>query len=113
MRRLTPELTVAYEGTPQRGQPLVFSGALTRHSAAGGEIVRTDALAGVAVELHRRVGSGPERFEPTGLTAEADGDGRYRIVLPAVGEDPFYTAVAATQGMRTWAGRGTVGSVQP
>jgi hypothetical protein len=113
VRELTPELSVAYEGTPRRGQPLVFSGRLVRRSASRGEIVRTQPLAGITVDLRHRTGDDPERFEPTGLKAVTDADGRWRIVLPAAGEDPWYTAVAATGAVTTWAGRGTVGSVQP
>jgi hypothetical protein len=113
VRVLTPELTVAYEGTPRRGQPLVFSGRLTQPSVSGDEVVRTKPVAGVSVELRHRTGSSPERLEPTGLTAVTGTDGGWRIVLPAVGDDPWYTAVAATAPVATWAGRGTVGSVAP
>lgn len=113
VRPLTPELTVGYEGTPRRGQPLVFSGNLSRRTSAGGEFLGGEGIGGVPVELYRRVGSNPERFEATGLTTTTGADGRWRIVLPDPGENPFYTAVAATPGVRTWAGRGTVGSVQP
>jgi hypothetical protein len=113
VRRLTPELTVRYEGTPRRGQPLVFSGRLLRRSVAGDEVIRTEPLAGVAVDLRHRTGEEPERFEPTGLTAVTGADGSWRIVLPAVGDDPFYAAVAATEPVPTWAGRATVGSVLP
>jgi hypothetical protein len=113
VRTLTPELTVGYEGTPRRGQPLTFSGVLTRKVVAGDELLRTERLPGVTVDLRHRTGANPERFEPTGLTTVTDAGGRWRIVLPAAGDDPWYTAVAATAGVATWAGRGTVGSVQP
>jgi hypothetical protein len=39
--------------------------------------------------------------------------GHFDIVLPAVPGNPWYTAVAATPGIPTWAGRGTVGSTAP
>ena len=110
---LTPELTVDYTGQPRRGQPLTFSGALTQSRASGNTIAGTAQLSGVTVELYHRTGSNPERFEPTGLRAITDGTGHYDIVLPAVGADPWYTAVASTVGVPTWAGRGTVGSVAP
>jgi hypothetical protein len=113
VRVLTPELTVAYEGTPRRGQPLVFSGTLTRRAVAGDEVVRTDPVPGVTVELRHRTGSSPERLEATRLAAVTGPDGTWRTVLPAVGDDPWYTAVAATAPVPTWAGRGTVGSVTP
>jgi hypothetical protein len=112
-RTLTPQLTVAYTGSPRRGQPLPFSGTLTRLTVAGNDVVSTDPVAGVAVELLHRTGANPERFDPTGLRAVTDASGRYQIVLPAAGDDPWYTAVAATPGVATWAGRGTVGSVAP
>jgi len=112
-RTLTPELTVAYAGQPRRGQPLTFSGVLTQSTAAGDSIAGTAPVAGVTVELYHRTGANPERFEATGLRAVTDATGRYTIVLPAAGADPWYTAVAATPGVPTWAGRGTVGSVTP
>jgi hypothetical protein len=112
-RTLTPQLTVAYTGQPRRGQPLTFSGALTQPTVAGGSIVGTAPLAGVTVELYHRTGTNPERFVATGLRAITDASGTYTIVLPAAGDDPWYTAVAATPGVATWAGRGTVGSVSP
>jgi hypothetical protein len=112
-RTLTPQLSVAYVGQPRRGQPLTFTGALTQQTAAGNSIAGTAPLAGVAVELYHRTGSSPERFEATGLRAVTAADGSYSIVLPTAGADPWYTAVAATPGVATWAGRGTVGSVAP
>jgi hypothetical protein len=110
-RTLTPQLTVAYTGQPRRGQPLTFAGALTQPTASANAIASTAPLSGVTVELYHRTGSSPERFEPTGLRAVTAADGSYSIVLPAAGADPWYTAVAATSGVATWAGRGTVGSV--
>jgi hypothetical protein len=59
------------------------------------------------------VGTDPERFVPTGLSAVAAADGSWTITLPALPGDPYYTAVAATAGAPTWAGRGTVGDVPP
>jgi hypothetical protein len=112
-RTLTPQLTVAYTGQPRSGQPLTFTGALSQSTASGNAIATTTPLAGVTVELYHRTGSNPERFDPTGLRAVTDATGTYTIVLPAVGADPWYTAVAATPAVATWAGRGTVGSVSP
>jgi hypothetical protein len=112
-RTLTPQLTVAYQGQPRSGQPLPFSGTLTQQIVAGNSVVSTTALAGVPVELYHRTGSSPERFDATGLRGVTGADGSYAIVLPAVGADPFYSAAAATAGVTTWAGRGTVGSVTP
>ncbi len=66
---LTPELTVAYAGTPQVGKPLAFSGALTRRIVAGGEQLRVDPVTGVSVDLRARVGDEPgdvRRHRPHG-----------------------------------------------
>jgi hypothetical protein len=112
-RTLTPQLTVAYTGQPQSGQPLTFAGVLSQTTVNGKTTVGTAPLAGVTVELYHRTGSNPEQFVATGLRAVTDAGGNYSIVLPAVGADPFYTAVASTPGVATWAGRGTVGSVAP
>jgi hypothetical protein len=112
-RTLTPEAQVAYTGQPHLGQPLTFVGGVFQQTVAGNSVVRTTALAGVTVELYRRVGANPERFEPTGARAVTNADGHFDIVLPAVGAQPWYTAVASTAGVPTWAGRGTVGSTAP
>ena len=112
-RTLTPQLTVAYQGQPHSGQPLTFSGTLSQQVVAGDAVVSTTGLAGVSVELYHRTGTSPERFEATGLRAVTGADGSYAIVLPAAGADPWYTAIAATPDVATWAGRGTVGSVAP
>lgn len=106
---LTPELTVAYAGTPVAGQALPFSGALTRRIVAGGEQLRTDPVPGVSVDLRARVGQNPEQFVGTGLTAVTAANGTWAITLPSLPGSPWYTAVAATPGVVTWAGRGTVG----
>jgi hypothetical protein len=112
-RTLTAQLTVAYQGQPRTGQPLPFSGTLTQQVVSGNSVVRTTPLAGVSVGLRHRTGSNPERFDDTGLRTVTGADGSYAIVLPAAAGDPWYTAVAATPGVPTWAGRGTVGSVVP
>jgi hypothetical protein len=110
-RTLTPQLTVAYTGQPRRGQPLAFAGALTQQVVSLAGVVSTTRLAGVTIELYHRTGSNPERFEATGLRAVTGPDGSYAITLPAAGADPWYTAVASTPDVATWAGRGTVGAV--
>ena len=113
-RTITPQLSVGYApAQPRRGQPLTFTGRLTRHVVTQSAEVRVEPLAGVDVELYHRTGSHPERFDATGLHGVTAADGSYEIVLPAAGDDPWYTAVAATPGVPTWAGRGTVGSVGP
>jgi hypothetical protein len=112
-RTLTPQLTVGYQGQPRSGQPLTFSGTLTRQVVAGNSVVSTTPLAGVPVGLYHRTGSSPERFVDTGLRAVTGADGSYAIVLPAAAGDPWYTAAATTPDVTTWAGRGTVGSVAP
>jgi hypothetical protein len=112
-RTLTPEAQVAYTGQPHLGQPLTFVGGVFQQTVAANSVVRTAPLAGVTVELYRRVGSNPERFEPTGARGVTNAAGHFDIVLPTVGAQPWYTAVAATPGIPTWAGRGTVGSTVP
>jgi hypothetical protein len=112
-RTLTPEASVAYTGQPRLGQPLTFVGGVFQRTVAGNSIVRDTPLSGVTVELYRRVGTNPERFEPTGARAVTNANGHFDIVLPAVGAQPWYTAVASTAGIPTWAGRGTVGSTAP
>jgi hypothetical protein len=112
-RTLTPEAQVAYTGQPHLGQPLTFVGGVFQQTVSGNSVVRTTALAGITVELYRRVGANPERFEPTGLHGVTNAAGHFDIVLPAVPGNPWYTAVAATPGIPTWAGRGTVGSTAP
>ena len=89
--------------------PLAFSGALTRRIVAGGESLRIDPVVGVSVDLRARLGQSPERFVGTGLTATTGIDGTWAITLPSLPGSPWYTAVAATPGVLTWAGRGTVG----
>lgn len=112
-RTLTPEAQVAYTGQPHLGQPLTFVGGVFQQTVSGNSVVRTTALARITVELYRRVGTNPERFEPTGLRGVTNAAGHFDIVLPAVSGNPWYTAVAATPGIPTWAGRGTVGSTAP
>ena len=112
-RTLTPQLTVAYQGQPQAGRPLPFSGTLTQQVVSGNNVVSVAPLAGVTVGLYHRTGSNPERFVDTGLTTATGADGSYTIVLPAPAGDPWYSARAATATVATWAGRGTVGSVSP
>ena len=112
-RTLTPELTVAYQGQPENGQPLPFGGTLTQQVVAGNNVVSTTSLAGVSVGLYHRTGSNPEHFDDTGLRTVTGADGSYAIVLPAAAGYLWYTAAAATVPVPTWAGRGTVGSVAP
>jgi hypothetical protein len=112
-RALTPELTVAYAGPGHFGQPLAFSGRLFRRIVRAGRVLRTEAMPGVSLDLRARVGESPERFTGTGLTATTAADGRWKMTLPALTGNPWFTAVAATPGIPTWAGRGTVGGTMP
>jgi hypothetical protein len=68
-----------------------------------------DPVPGVSVDLRARVGQSPETFVGTGLTATTAADGGWAITLPSLPGSPWYTAVAATPDVVTWAGRGTVG----
>ncbi|CAA9478833.1 MAG: hypothetical protein AVDCRST_MAG85-530 [uncultured Solirubrobacteraceae bacterium] len=117
VRELAPRLTVEYAtdrpGRPRQGMPLPFRGALTRLVVGDGEILRTDPVAGVRVELLRRSGT-PERFQDTPYRGVTGPDGRYEIVVPPpIPREPWFTAVAATPRIATWAGRGTVGQSAP
>ena len=116
VRSLAPRLTVEYvtdrPGRPRQNAPLPFRGALTRLVVVEGEILRTDPVAGIAVELRRRTLE--ERFEDTPYRGLTGPDGRYEIVVPPpIPREPWFTAVAATQPVPTWAGRGTVGQSAP
>lgn len=112
VRTLAPRLTIAYAGEPRQSQPLTLRGALTRSVVQAGTILRAEPVAGVVVELKRRTRE--ERFEDTPYRAVTAPDGRYEIVVaPPVPSEPWFTAVAATPGVPTWAGRGTVGSAAP
>lgn len=114
VRPLPPRLTVGYVSeppfAPAADQPLPFRGGLTRRVVQDGQVIRTEPLAGVVVSLRRRIAGSPERFEATSYAATTDADGRYEIVVPPpIPRDPWFTAVAATPDVPTWAGRGTVG----
>jgi hypothetical protein len=61
----------------------------------------------------RIVAAPVEQFVGTGLTASTGADGSWAITLRSLTGEPWYTAVAATAGAATWAGRGTVGSTMP
>lgn len=112
VRMLAPHVTIAYAGEPRQSQPLTLRGALTRSVVQDGAVLRAEPLAGVVVELKRRTRE--ERFEDTAYRAVTGPDGRYEIVVaPPVPSDPWFTAVAATPAVPTWAGRGTVGAAAP
>jgi hypothetical protein len=109
-RPLPPKLSVGFSGTPRTTQPLPFRGVLSRQIVQDGNVIRVEPLAGVRVQLHRRFRGNPERFEATPYQSVTGPDGSYEIVVPPpIPSDPWYTAVAATPGVPTWAGRGTVG----
>ena len=114
VRPLPPELTVAYEGEARQSQPLTIRGRLSRKVVGDGEILRTEPVANTVVELKRRTATQPERFEDTPYRAVTGPDGGYTIVVaPPIPREPWYTTVAATSQIATWAGRGTVGLAAP
>ena len=94
VRELAPRLTI------EPG----FSGTLTKRIVSDGEVLRTDPVPGVVVELKRRTTTIPERFEDTPFRGVTGPDGRYTIAAPG---ETRATAVAQTQPVATWAGRGT------
>ena len=112
VRPLPPQLTVGYAGEPRQSRPLTFRGRLGRKIVQDGRTIRTEPLANVPVELRRRTKD--ESFEPTPYRAVTDAGGNYEIVVPPpVPREPWFTAVASTPGVVTWAGRGTVGTASP
>ena len=109
-RPLPPKVTVGYAGAPRTNEPLRLRGVLSRQVVQDGTVIRVEPLAGVRVQLHRRFPGNPERFEQTPFQAVTGPDGGYEIIVPPpIPREPWYTAVAATPGVPTWAGRGTVG----
>jgi hypothetical protein len=114
-RSLAPRLTVAYSsprgGNPPSGRALPFVGTLSRPVVQDGRVVRSEPVAGVTVDLRRRTTSG---FDATTYRAVTGADGSYRIVVPApIPREPWFTAVAQTSPVATWAGTGTIGLATP
>jgi hypothetical protein len=98
------------------GDPFALSGRLTRTVVSRGAVVRTDPIAGVTVRALRRVtdASRPglqEAFEPTSLTTTTLADGSWAIPISSPPARPWFSAVTEGQPARTFAGRGTVGTV--
>lgn len=116
VRTLAPRLTVEYvtdrPGRPRQNEPLPFRGALTRAVVQDGQVIRTEPVTGAAVELRRRTLT--DTYEDTAYRGITGPDGRYEIVVPPpLPREPWFTAVAATPRIATWAGRGTVGQSAP
>ncbi len=118
-RALAPALTIGAPsdaGTAVFGDPFALSGRLTRTIVSRGSVVRREPVAGVTVRLLRRVtdASQPglhEGFEPTPATTSTGADGSWSIALAAPPAQPWFSAVTEGQPTRTFAGRGTVGTV--
>lgn len=117
-RTLPPELAISPSEDIRAtfGDPLIVSGRLARAVVRRGRPVRTQAIAGAAVRLLRRIGNSPqpdvgEHFVPTALTALTDADGDWSIPIESPASRPWYSAVTEGQPARTFAGRGTNGRV--
>ncbi|MGI9099769.1 MAG: hypothetical protein ACR2H2_14985 [Solirubrobacteraceae bacterium] len=122
-RALLPRLTISAPSnttpSPLFGDPFVLSGLLTRTIVRYDTIVRTDPVANVPVELLRRVDDPArpgrrEGFRPTAIFATTGADGRWSHTLADPPSRPWFSAVArsAAAGVPpTYAGRGTVGTV--
>jgi hypothetical protein len=120
-RTLTPVMTISAPSDSAVaptifGDPFALSGRLTRTVVRAGAVLRSDPLANVTVRLLRRVTdpSQPElheAFAPTALTATTAADGSWSIPLAAPPAEPWFSAVTEGQPARTFAGRGTVGTV--
>jgi hypothetical protein len=114
-RTLPPQLSVSYAssrgGNPPSSEPLPFRGTLTRFVVASGDVVRSEPVAGAEVELRQRTADG---FAPTTYRAVTGADGSYQIVVPPpIPHEPWFTAVARTSPVVTWAGSGTTGLSAP
>jgi hypothetical protein len=118
VRPLAPKLSVEYvtdrPGNPRQNAPLPFRGVLARDVVQDGNVLRSEPIAGETVELRRRLRGNPEVFTDTPYRGATGPDGRYEIVVPPpLPSEPWYTAVAGTSPVPTWAGRGTVGQASP
>jgi hypothetical protein len=120
-RTLTPRLTISAPSDTVPGplwtDPFVLSGRLTATVVAGGRVVATEPVAGVPVALLARVDdpAAPglhEGFAPTGTSTATRADGTWSIALPDPPSKPWFSAVTRGPGVPTYAGRGTVGTVQ-
>lgn len=120
-RVLTPAMTItssANAGKAIFGDPFTVSGRLTRTVVSRGTVVRTDPVPSTIVRLLRRVAdpsrpdSLKEGFQPTALTAVTGSDGGWSIPIALPPARPWFSAVTEGRPERTFAGRGTVGSVE-
>jgi hypothetical protein len=120
-RPLLASLTIsspsAATPAPVFGDPFVLSGRLARTIVSGSRVVRTEPIPGIRLELLRRVtvpGGTNERFEPTGVFATTGPGGSWSVSLAAPPAEPWFSAVTRTGAPEvptTYAGRGTVGTV--
>jgi hypothetical protein len=119
-RVLTPVMSIASSANTGKavfGDPFAVSGRLTRTVVRRGQVLRSNPIAGARVRLLRRVpdSSRPdglkEGFEPTALMAITGADGGWTIPIAVPPARPWFSAVTEGQPERTFAGRGTVGSV--
>jgi hypothetical protein len=114
---LTISAPSAMTPSPVFGDPFVVSGRLARTIVGGSRVVRTEPIPGIRLELLRRVAapSGTdERFEPTGVFATTGAGGSWSVALAAPPPEPWFSAVTrsgAPEVPTTYAGRGTVGTV--
>jgi len=92
-RPLAPRLVLAtpYDiqdpaAQPRAAQPLALSGTLTRSVVRRGELVGSEGLAGVPIELRRAAllaTPGQQRYQPTGLTTTSGAAGAFTVTVPA------------------------------
>lgn len=111
-RTLLPELTISAPSRPPSTGPYVLSGRLTVTVVRRGTVARKDPIAGVPIELLRRVEDPAlpaphETFRPTGALAVTGADGRWSYALPAPPPSQALSAVTRASGLApTYAGRG-------
>ena len=85
---------------PRATQPLTLSGKLTRSIVQGGEVVRTEVVPGVPIELLRpgfAATPGGQRYEATGLTTTTDAEGAFALTVAAPLK-PFSSFLVRTGG---------------
>jgi len=120
VRTLAPGMSISGSadtpGILLYGDPFKLSGLLTRTVVRGGQIVRIERLAGVALRILRRVGdpSSPglhERFAATDIVTTTRADGTWSVPIANPPPLPWFSAVTLGDPIGIYAGRGTIGTI--
>jgi len=117
-RTLLPTLTLAGTLPNGAGGPYVLAGRLYRSVVDAWRVRRLEPLAGVPIELLRRVpdatqpGLAPESFEPTGIVVTTGLDGRWSYTFTSLPERPVFSAVTRAPAVApTYTYRSTLGQI--